>query len=224
MTALLTLFMAGLAAGSLHVVYGPDHLAATAPLGVSGSRSSWRIGALWGLGHSAGVLLLAGAALVLRDRFDLAFVSPWSERLVGVALIGLGLWGLRRSLSPWLHAHVHRHGDLEHVHIHFHRPVEGDHAAVRHGHRHASFWIGSLHGVAGGSHLLGILPTLALPTTLGAASYLGGYGVGTIGGMALFTALISRAVHRRSPAVGRAFLATCSTGAVTVGMFWLLVA
>ena len=222
MITLLSLFVAGLAAGSVHVFSGPDHLAATAPLGAAGSRGGWRVGALWGLGHSAGVVLLALAALTLRDRVDLSFLSPWSERLVGLTLVGLGLWGLRRSLSPWLHAHVHRHGDLEHSHVHWHKPGEGPHAAAGHGHRHVSFWIGSLHGLAGGTHLLGVLPTLALPTTVAAASYLGGYGVGTVGGMTLFTALMSRVVVRRSPAVGRAFLATCSTGALSVGMFWLL--
>ena len=38
MTALLSLFVAGLVAGSVHVFSGPDHLAAAAPLGASGTK------------------------------------------------------------------------------------------------------------------------------------------------------------------------------------------
>ena len=82
--------------------------------------------------------------------------------------------------------------------------------------------MGSLHGLAGGSHLLGVLPTLALPSTAGAAAYLSGYAVGTIAAMSVFAALLSRATVNRGPLVGRVVLGACSGAAMLVGGFWLL--
>ncbi len=165
---LLGLVLAGLVAGSVHVLSGPDHLAALSPLG-AGRRRGWLLGALWGLGHAAGVALLGGLILLFRSRWEPALLSAWGERLVGVVLVGLGLWGLRKALSPWLHAHTHHHGEQVHTHLHWHPPGAGQHHPDQHRHRHTSFLVGSLHGVAGGSHLLGVLPTLALPSSAGGA-------------------------------------------------------
>ena len=50
--------LAGLTAGLIHVLSGPDHLAAVAPLANDRSRA-WRTGFLWGLGHSGGVFAVA---------------------------------------------------------------------------------------------------------------------------------------------------------------------
>ena len=52
-------FIAGLAAGLLHVFSGPDHLAAVAPLVADTERGRWRTGLQWGVGHTVGVLLIA---------------------------------------------------------------------------------------------------------------------------------------------------------------------
>lgn len=218
---LLGLLLAGLAAGSVHVLSGPDHLAAMAPLG-AGGRRGWRVGASWGLGHAAGVALLGVLILILRDRWETTLLSAWAERLVGVVLVGLGLWGLRKALSPWLHAHTHRHGEQVHSHVHWHRPGAGQDSPSQHHHRHASFLVGSLHGVAGGSHLLGVLPTLALPSTAGAFAYLSGYAAGTIAAMSLFAGLLGRATRERGPLLRQVVLGTFSGVAIVVGGFWLL--
>lgn len=215
------LLLAGLAAGSVHVLSGPDHLAAVAPLG-AGHRRGWLLGALWGVGHAAGVVLLGGLILLLRGRWDSALLSAWAERLVGVVLVGLGLWGLRKALSPWLHAHTHRHGGQVHTHLHWHSPGGGQHDPAQHRHHHASFLVGTLHGLAGGSHLLGVLPTLALPSTAAGAAYLSGYGAGTIAAMSVFAALLARATVHRGPILGQAALGACSGAAIVVGGFWLL--
>jgi len=54
--------LTGLLAGGVHVLSGPDHLAAVAPLAVQ-DRSAWRSGLRWGLGHSSGVLLVGVLSL-----------------------------------------------------------------------------------------------------------------------------------------------------------------
>ena len=81
-------------AGLLHVFSGPDHLAAVAPLAADRRRrNQWRTGLQWGVGHTAGVVLIAPAAAVVREQLPLDAISAYSERIVGVALI-VGVWGL----------------------------------------------------------------------------------------------------------------------------------
>jgi hypothetical protein len=61
---------AGLAAGCLHTLSGPDHLAALTPLTIGRtSAAAAAMGALWGFGHSIGQLMLGLAMLLLKVRF-----------------------------------------------------------------------------------------------------------------------------------------------------------
>jgi hypothetical protein len=85
--------------------------------------------------------------------------------------------------------------------------------------------MGTLHGLAGSSHLFGVLPALALPTHVAAFAYLAGFGVGAILGMTVFSALVGavavRAARRGLNAYG-ALLYACSASALVVGGVWLL--
>ena len=116
MISVLTGFVAGL----IHVLSGPDHLAAVAPLAVEGQRRAWMTGLRWGFGHASGVVLVGVLSLLLRDVLPVDLISSWSERLVGVVLIGIGLWGFRQAFTRHLHTHEHSHGGHPHVHVHLH--------------------------------------------------------------------------------------------------------
>ena len=74
MRAMLAATLAGLAAGLIHVLSGPDHLAAVAPL-AGGRGRAWRAGFLWGLGHSGGVLAVGLLALALRGALPIDALS-----------------------------------------------------------------------------------------------------------------------------------------------------
>ena len=64
---------AGLAAGCLHTLAGADHLAALTPLTIGRSQfKASLLGALWGLGHSTGQLILGLLMVLLKDRFTQA--------------------------------------------------------------------------------------------------------------------------------------------------------
>ncbi len=214
---------AGIIAGFLHVLSGPDHLAVVAPLAADGRRHAWRAGLRWGVGHSAGVAIVGAAALLLRDLIPVEAISGWSERLVGVLLIGIGLWALRRALQ--IHSHPHEHAGDAHEHVHMH-PGARDHAAVKaHEHKHAALGIGTLHGLAGSSHFLGILPALALPTMTDAILYLVAFAAGTVGAMIGFSFLIGALAERFAMTATRAlrgFMVTCAVAAVAVGCAWLV--
>lgn len=221
--------LAGFVAGMHHVVTGPDHLAAVAPLAVQDRSAAWRNGVSWAAGHAGGVGIIALIALALREvsPFEVEWLSGWSERLVGVVLIGIGLWGLRKAHSRRLHTHVHEHDGHRHVHVHLHAP-SGAHAVEepgvnQHHHTHASLAVGTLHGLAGGSHFVGVLPALAFGTSE-AVVYLAAYGAGTIAAMGSFALLIGWAAARAGQAGvrwTRGLMTASSVAAVVVGVWWL---
>jgi len=189
---------AGLAAGLLHVFSGPDHLAAVAPLASGRTRSSWRTGLEWGLGHTAGVLLIAALLLWLREQLPLDLVSAYSERMVGVALIAVGGWGIWKAWTQSTVAHAHTHG--------------------------ASFAMGTIHGLAGSSHLFGVLPALAFAARIDSVFYLAGFGVGAITGMSAFAAgmgLLSLRFGTNAHRY-RGLLYTSSAAALVIGGVWLV--
>lgn len=212
--------VSGALAGMFHVLAGPDHLAAVAPLAIQDRRRGWIAGWTWGIGHTSGVVAVAVVAVLLRDALPpVHIISGWSEQLVGAALIVVGVWALRRSMRLQHAAHVH--GRLEHDHLHV---QAGPGWLQRLGHAHASFCFGVLHGIAGSSHFLGVIPALALPTRAAAMTYIVGFGVGTVVAMTLFAAIIGllagQARHRHS--MHRALLATAAVLAIVVGGVWLV--
>lgn len=215
--------LTGLIAGALHVWSGPDHLAAIGPLAIAQKRKPWLVGARWGIGHSTGVALVGVLALVLREVLPIERLSAVGERLVGVMLIGIGLWGLQRAFRSKLHAHRHAHDGEEHAHPHLH--VRGAHETpTAHLHTHAAVGIGVLHGLAGSSHFLGVLPALAFPTLTQAAVYVGAFAVGTIASMGIFAGLMGALAARPAFDGVRAYrglMATCAVAAIVVGGIWL---
>lgn len=190
--------IAGLATGLVHVLSGPDHLAAVAPLSADRDRPQWRSGLQWGLGHTAGVMMIGLLLVWFRQLLPIDTISAYSERIVGVALLLVGAWGVLRARSPQPHVH----------------PAAS-----------ASFAMGTLHGLAGSSHLFGVLPALALPTQFDAVSYLGGFGLGAVLAMTAFSAAvgaISVSAARRGINAYRGVLYACSLSAILVGGFWLI--
>ena len=209
----------GAVAGFFHVLSGPDHLAAVAPLAVADRQRGWLAGWTWGIGHAAGVVAVALLAVLLRDALPpVDAISAWSERLVGGVLIAVGLWALRRStrVKPAAHAH----GTLSHDHLH----VQAGPAWIRTlGHAHASFCLGVLHGIAGSSHFFGVLPALALPSLTASLTYIGAFGIGTVLAMTAFAAAVgigSTKVEYGARA-HRVMMVTAALLAIAVGSVWL---
>lgn len=197
----MTLAFAGLLAGFVHVLSGPDHLAAIAPYAVQGKTGAWKIGARWGIGHSTGVLGVGLLALLARHALPIHALSAWAERCVGVVLIAIGVWGVRKALA--LRSHV----------------------ASTHVHGHQAFAVGTVHGLAGSSHFFGVLPALAMPSDFAASAYLTLFGLGTVAAMATFSSLVGGIANhpRAGGAVTQsALLGTCAACAIGVGAYWLV--
>jgi hypothetical protein len=212
--------LTGAIAGFFHVLSGPDHLAAVAPLAVTDRERGWVAGWTWGVGHAAGVVVVALLAVLLRDALPpVDVISAWSERLVGVALIALGVWALRRGLR--IRPAAHAHGPVSHAHVH----LQAGPAWIRRlGHAHASFCLGVLHGVAGSSHFFGVLPALALPTLGASFAYIAAFGAGTVAAMTMFAAAVGLGTMRTPTGAGthRLMLVTAALLAIAVGGVWLM--
>lgn len=194
-------FLAGYAAGLLHVFSGPDHLAAVAPLASDRRRGQWLTGLQWGIGHFMGVALIAALLLLVKEQLPLDAISAYSERLVGASLILIGGWGLWRA-----------------------RALKSSSAAA-HTHASASFAMGTIHGLAGSSHLFGVLPALLLPSRWSSISYLAGFGLGAVTGMTAFSAamgLAARRLGRGHPRSSHGLLYASSAVALVVGGVWLV--
>lgn len=211
----------GLAAGFIHVLTGPDHLGAIAPLAANERRGAWMIGVRWGLGHSLGVVALGLVAALLGQRLMLDptstgdALSAGSERAVGVMLLAIAAWGFWRlrqqGATPSTHAH---HPDGSHP------PAPPADIATR---PYAPYAIGLLHGCAGGSHLLAILVVLAFPTLAGVVSYLAAFVVGSVAAMALFAGGMSWLAANRgvSPRFSRRLVTASLVATTGIGCWWL---
>jgi hypothetical protein len=210
----------GALAGLFHVLTGPDHLAAVGPLAVEGRSRGWIAGWTWGVGHSSGVVIVAILAVLLRDLLPpIEVISAWSERLVGAALVVIGFWALRRSARVRTAPHVHDDRSHDHVHV-----QAGPRWMKRLGHAHASFCMGVLHGVAGSSHFVGVVPALALHTRAAALTYIAAFGVGSVAAMTAFAAVVGHVgsgATRHSPTYRRA-MAAASVAAIATGAVWLI--
>lgn len=236
-------FITGLTAAAAHVVSGPDHLAAVTPLAIESRRKAWGIGLAWGAGHTLGILVIGILFLLFRDVIPVERISEHSELLVGIMLILIGAWAISKVFikSKNHHHHPHMHttedGAYIHQHDHDHNQNTEHVAAEAHRHQHArrhrqnikaSLGVGVFHGLAGVSHLLAILPTLALPTKMDAALYLIGFGVGTLAAMMLFAAILGF-VSGKTAIAGRAATHNLlrivgGAAAIIIGIWWIVMA
>lgn len=211
----------GFVAGLKHAL-DPDHVVAVSTI-VSEHRSLARsslVGTFWGLGHSASLLAVGLLIILLRGAIP-DEVALWMELPVAVMLIALGagvLVKMARARGIEVHTHSHSHdGGLPHNHIHVHNRDGHDHKhyLFRLGRR--PFAVGMVHGFAGSAAV-----TLGAMTTIPSVSlgliYIALFGLGSIGGMLLMSAIIGlpfAATARRFAAVNsgiRVFAALFSIG------------
>lgn len=193
MSAILIL---GFLLGMRHAMEA-DHVAAVASLSTRSATIGQTVfqGVAWGLGHTL-TLFLASSVVLFLDAVIPAMVAQGLEAAVGVMLIILGADVLRRLWQSRVHFHVHRHPDgTVHFHAHSHAG-ETRHDPLHHEHMHRpafpvrALCVGMVHGMAGSAALILLtLETMTSPST--GLVYVALFGLGSIGGMALLSAVIA---------------------------------
>ncbi len=187
----------GLLLGMQHALEA-DHLAAVASTNADsrGRRSIIRHSVVWGLGHMATLCAFAGVVLLSRSMVGPA-LAHWLEAAVGVMLILLGGNVIYRLIRERVHVHVHRHADgAVHIHAHSHASESRPHGETPHEHVHRpgfpvrSLLVGMMHGLAGSAALV-VLAAAALRSPLEGLGYVLLFGLGSVLGMALLSAVIA---------------------------------
>jgi len=174
-----------------------DHVVAVSAI-VSEQRRLARaaiVGGLWGLGHTASLVIVGAIVLALRIAIP-ELVANWLEFGVALMIIGLGVIAFRRALRSRtdIHIHQHAHGKERHAHIHFHEA--GGPADITQPHSHSvariglkPTLVGAMHGLAGSGALTLLVLTQIHSSALGLL-YLGVFGAGSIVGMLLMSGLV----------------------------------
>lgn len=172
MAQLLSLALLGFVLGMRHAT-DIDHVVAVTTI-VSRERCVRRaggIGVLWGVGHTATILLVGGAILL----FDVVIpprIGLTMEFSVALMLVFLGLPRLVRMARALPIVSTNDHG------------FGCDHHALR------PVAIGVVHGLAG-SAAVALLVLATIRNAAWGVLYLGVFGVGTVAGMMLITMAIS---------------------------------
>ena len=209
--------LTGILAGLVHVFSGADHLIAMAPSAINTPKIAFRNSFSWGLGHSSGVVLLTVLAIFIKDITPLNRFSNIAELLVGISLLFVGLFAIKSSFQLSIHSHSHKHENgFYHRHYHFHF---NEHKNTNK-HSHALTGLGLLHGIAGGSHFLAILPALALSLT-NACAYLVSYLIGSLISMNLFTCLISFTTFNIGQKFIKRLIVFAGGLSFSMGLFWI---
>jgi nickel/cobalt transporter (NicO) family protein len=198
-TSALGVLVIGLGLGLRHAL-DTDHLAAVST--IVDERRNWfsslLIGGLWGIGHTAS-LLLAGVAVILMQ-FEIGRYEKPLEFCVALMLIGLGVGALYK-LARGGRVHFHEHSHAGHIHIHPH--LHDDKPEPTHSHHGLKLGvrpliIGMVHGLAGSAALmLSVLMTIKGSTAL-AFAYIIIFGAGSIGGMMVMSLILSLPIHLTS--------------------------
>tara|TARA_R110002167_G_scaffold279827_1_gene485568 strand:- start:2263 stop:2970 length:708 start_codon:yes stop_codon:yes gene_type:complete len=223
----------GITASILHVVSGPDHLAAVTPLAIETRRKIWKIGLFWGFGHLTGMLLIGLLFLMFKEFIPLKQISEHSELLVGVVLIAIGLWALFSLFHKNKnHKHPHIHdSEVPYIHEHEHNH---DSNKLEHSHEHekklkqnlwSSFGIGVLHGLAGIAHFILLLPVLGFDNQMDSILYIVGFGLGTVLAMTVYTYLLGKIANysknQNSQSLFRTIRLAGGLFALLIGIYWL---
>lgn len=181
-----------------------DHVVAVSAI-VSEHRSVLRsalVGGLWGVGHTASLVIVGVLVLVFRVAIPLP-VANWLEFGVALMIIALGVLAVARVLRKRsdIHLHRHSHDGQSHLHIHFHEHgtehasitgSESSHSSHSHTVARLSFkplLVGAMHGLAGSAALTLLVLTQIQSVPLGLL-YLALFGIGSTLGMLLMSGLI----------------------------------
>jgi len=241
--------------GFLHALE-VDHMVAVTTF-VTGRPSlagAARFGFRWGVGHSLAVLLLGGGLLLTGLSWPQRFEAV-GEGLVGVMLVGLGIWAIRSSRRLHLHppeehgdhAHLHLHGGAGAAHHHHGPPAAAphEHRKDHHHHEHAGrhehpgvaargagagptlgiTLVGLLHGLAGTSAVVALIPVTLIDRRDVGFAYLAAFGVGVTTGMVVYATLAAYAMRQaaaRSVVWGQRMALAVGVAGILVGGWWVV--
>jgi ABC-type nickel/cobalt efflux system permease component RcnA len=184
-------------------------------------------------------LLLLGSILFALKLTIAESLAGSLEQIVGVVLIGLGLWTLyqlrpgelhhthshhhhQHDHAPDGHQHGEHHGEHHHEHATAH--VHADGTTHSHSHGKGSLWMGMLHGAAGTAAFVGEALVAVSQTYLAVFLYTLFFSIGVLVAMALYAGALGGLIDwggRRFRAVMIGAQALTGILACVVGYCWV---
>jgi hypothetical protein len=190
--ALLVAFLLGLRHAS-----DPDHLVAVTSLVAAedgDTRKAARLGAWWGLGHAASLLVLGVPLIAFKAQLP-AWLENGAEKAIGAVILVLAA----RVVFKWARgdysARAHHHGTGHSLRRHLRRGATTDHRHVRARGPGQALSIGLLHGLAGTGAVV-VLLIAALPTQFEAGLALAVFAPMSVVSMATCTAAFAWVLTR----------------------------
>ena len=165
----------------LRHAFDPDHITAVTQF-ISNQphpKKGIGFGLRWGLGHALTVLVIGSLIILLNIKLLKGF-QKWAEILVGLTLISLGFWRLKRLYQMKRHSHPHEHPEELHSHPHSHL------FSSEHFHLHAPTLVGMLHGAAGTLAVFVLIPLSFLSSKILAYAYILTFGLGCMLSMGIY--------------------------------------
>lgn len=98
---IISLISTGSIMGIIHVLAGVDHLSALATLSVGSSWRAIKLGIRWGLGHSAGLILVTIIFLLLKGEVNINIFKKYCDSLVGLFMIILGIHSIYNAIKTY---------------------------------------------------------------------------------------------------------------------------
>ncbi|MCB1867011.1 MAG: urease accessory protein [Gammaproteobacteria bacterium] len=209
------LLLMGLLIGMRHALEA-DHVAALVSLGRSNYsvRYDIRQGVVWGLGHSITLFLFGSGAILIGSAMPQRLAAGL-ECAVGIMLILLGADLLRRLVVERVHFDLPDPagaGSRSQAGSQDHRPAEA--FPVR------ALLVGLMHGMAGSAALI-VLTLQRVDSPLAAMLYILLFGIGSMFGMALVSAIIAfplRRLENRPAWLGKGFRLVVGSATTLLGL------
>lgn len=178
----------------------PDHLSAMLTLRLRRREvSPARIGAAWGAGHAATMMLIGVPLILLLGELPTR-LQQGLEFAVGVMIVALAARAIWSATRLSAHAHVHEHhGGARHAHPH-------THGAGEHTHSRSALAMGLLHGAGGTAGVVALIlarldsPGLAIAALAVICAF-------SAVSMACFSWLMCRSLDRAAERVGQVRIA-----------------
>jgi ABC-type nickel/cobalt efflux system permease component RcnA len=216
----------------LHVITGPDHLAAVTPFAIESKKKAWKVGVFWGIGHLIGMSLIGVLFLLFEAYIPIEKISNYSEQLVGFVLIFIGLWAFYQifnNKSTHNHLHVHSNNSpVIHTHSHLHSHKNGHQHTHENKIKHnyfTSFSVGILHGLAGVAHFILFIPILGFTSGSPAIKYIIGFAIGTVLAMTIYALAIGSIASLAKKEHNEDFLKGIRLAgglfAILIGLYWI---
>lgn len=236
----LLLFGSALGLGAAHA-FEPDHMAAVSAFVARrpAPRQAVRFGVQWAVGHGLSLLLLGSVLFALKATVAESLAGSL-EKIVGVALFGLGLWTLFQLRPGELHhTHAHSHagesiadappGSGLHTHAdgttHRHDSTHSRAHGHAHSYGHGSLWMGMLHGAAGTAAFVGEALVAVSQSYAVVFLYTLFFSIGVLGAMAIYAGALGGLINwggRRFRLAALGTQALAGIAACAVGCCWVL--